>query len=218
MSSRVSLNLWGRDSRGPDGRQDCGRLCASLLAMLPCLPPHLLTHRELQSWHKPLLGLPCLLSEPPPLLFHLPSVQTQSCARELLCLLRGGLGSLWSLRSSNPAPLNKVCIDQCFPHCRVSMKTSGILSKCRFWHGRYRGPPQPWGSAFLIRGAEAAVITSAESTSSSKHTTRFLTEHPHFCRCPFPPSHSLEASPTQQGEDASCIGDNVGHDESQSTR
>lgn len=69
---------------------------------------------------------------------------------------------------------------------------------------------------FLIRGAEVAVITHAESASLSKDTTHLLTEHPHPGRCAFPPSHSLEASPAQQG--ASCIGDNVGHDESQSTR
>ena len=79
-------------------------------------------------------------------------------------------------------------------------------------------PSQPRGSAFLIRGAEAAVFTRAEFTSSSKRTTCLLTEHPHPCRCPFPPRHTLEASPTQQGEDASYIGDDVGHDESQSTR
>ena len=71
---------------------------------------------------------------------------------------------------------------------------------------------------FLIRGAEVAVITHAESISLSKDTTLLLTEHPHPSRCAFPPSHSLEASPAQQGEDASCIGGNVGHDESQSTR
>ena len=97
-------------------------------------------------------------------------------------------------------------------------KLQGSCQNADFDMAGVGGLSQPRGSVFLIRRAEAAVVTRAEFTSSSKGTTRLPTEHPHPCRCPFPPRHTLEASPTQQGEEASCIGDDVGRDESQSTR